>query len=83
MHAVADETKKWLVANAHYYVETHGLDLESVLSGYAALLDKPQSDWSVSDWMQLPKLVARMNGQDALYMSIVGMPEPTYDEVNP
>ena len=78
MNDVSAKTMHWLISNEHLYVEEHGLNLESVLEGYEKLLEKPRKDWTISEWMRLPRLVAAMSGQDKLFIAITGYPE-TYD----
>ena len=79
--SVSQTTMDWLNANEHLYADEHGLNLESVLEGYEKMLGKPRNKWTISEWMRLPRLVTAMNGQDKLFISIVGSPDPTMDEL--
>ena len=85
---MTDRTKKtqaatlqWLQKNEHFIVHRHGLNISCVLEGYAKLIEKPQAEWSITDWMRLPKLVVRMDGQDPLFIATTGYPEVLPDEL--
>ena len=75
--------RTWLESHNEILSNRLGFTASHVIEGYEILCEKKVDDWTSQDWLDMQKAACKIDGQDPLYIAIVGAPELTLDELYP